>query len=148
MKRFVFRLQTLLDHRVRIEEMRMAELAALRMNERKLEAELGALREACKTAWEALAQLTAQGARAHTLAQASAHCQALADDIKLAELSLEALRRDIAGKLEEVIRVSKERKVIEQLRDRHRLEHEAEQFRLAQKELDDMTAVRHGRDRL
>ncbi len=146
MKAFVFNLQTLLDHRKTVEEMRLMELARLRMEEQALQVRLAALRASRQEAWESLVELAATGADSVRLARASEHCEAVGDDVRLGEMSVEAARKNVDHKLAEVVEASRERKLMEQLRDKRRREYELEVSRLEQKELDDITGVRYGRE--
>ncbi len=147
MKKFSFNLQSLLDHRISIEEMRLMELARLRMEEDAQRARLSALRASQRASWQALLDLSASMADSAALAHAAEHCEAMGDDVRLGELNVQAACRNMELKLAEAIEASRERKLIEQLRDKRRREHELEQMRIEQNELDDMTTIRYARDR-
>lgn len=145
MKKFVFRLQTLLNHRRDIEQMLLGELALLQ-NEKQLELRrLNELMLAREHSWETLAHLAAHGASPWDLANGDEHCKALGDDIGVQELNIAAVERKIEAKLLEVIEAAKERKVLEQLCDKHRREYELAAARQEQNELDEMSSVRFAR---
>lgn len=145
MKKFVFRLQVLLNHRRDIEQMLLGELALLQ-NERRLEQQrLNELMQAREDSWEALVMLAAHGASPWDLANGDEHCKALGDDIGLQELNLAAADKRVEEKLAEVIEAAKERKVLEQLCDKHRREYELAAARQEQNELDEMASVRYAR---
>ena len=145
MKRFVFRLQTLLNHRRSIEQMLLGELAHLRIAEQSEQAKLVECRSAQQRSWQAFSILIEEGASPWDLAGADEHCKALGDDLRLQELNLAAVQREVESKLAEVIEAAKQRKVLEQLCDRQRREYELEAARMEQKELDEMASVRFAR---
>lgn len=145
MKRFVFRLQTVLDHRRSIEQALLGELAHVQYEEKLEKARLTALESAKRTSWETLAALATNGAAPRDLENASEHCRALGDDVKLQELTLSAAHRKVEEKLAEVMEAAKKRKVLEKLSDRQRREHELAAAKLEQNELDEMASVRYAR---
>lgn len=145
MKRFVFRLQVVLNHRRDIEQVLLGELAALQ-REKQLEMQrLGDLRLAREASWEALASLAVNGASPWDLANGDEHCKALGDDIGLQELNVAAAQRKVEAKLLEVIEAAKERKVLEQLCEKQRSEYELAAARHEQNELDEMATIRFAR---
>lgn len=149
MKRFVFRLQTLLNHRKDVEQMLLGELAQHRLQEQSELARLDQLVSDRQRSWDALshrmhaAEVT--GASSWDLANGDEYCKALGDDIGLQELTLAAARREVEAKLAEVVEAAKERKVLEQLCEKQRREHELEAARLEQTQLDEMSSVRFAR---
>lgn len=145
MKRFRFRLQVLLNHRRGIEQMLLGELAILQSEKLLEEQKLSDLRLARERSWEALAHLAAHGGNPWDLANGDEHCKALGDDIEVQKLSVAAAQRKIDEKLVEVIEAAKERKVLEQLSDKQRREHEQAAARQEQNELDEMASVRYAR---
>lgn len=147
MRKFAFKLQALLDHRIAIEDIRLMELARLRMEEDELTARLDACRVKQRRAWESLTGLALRGSDPWRLEQADEHCRAVGDEVRLTELSLAAVGRRVDEKLNEVIEASRDRKLMEQLRDRRQREYEVEAARIEQRELDDMTSIRYARDR-
>lgn len=147
MKRFAFKLQTLLDHRKTIEDIRLMELARLRMGEQELAARLEVLRAERDRAWQTLFDLVVRGSDVWKLERADEHCRAVGDEVRLQEITLIAARKRVRGKLQEVIEASRDRKLMEQLRDQRRREYEVEAARVEQRELDDMASIRYARDR-
>jgi flagellar FliJ protein len=145
MKRFVFRLQVLLNHRRDIEQMLLGELAILQNEKQQEEQKLKDLRLAREESWEALAHLAVHGASPWDLANGDEHCKALGDDIRLQELNLAAAQRKVEEKLAEVVQAAKERKVLEQLSEKHRREYEMAAARAEQNELDEMASVKYAR---
>jgi len=144
-KKFVFRLQVLLNHRRDIEQMLLGELAMLQ-REKQLEMQrLEDLRLAREASWDALVHLAAHGASPWDLANGDEHCKALGDDIGLQELNVAAAEKRVQEKLVEVIEAAKERKVLEQLCDKQRREYELAAARQEQNELDEMASVRFAR---
>lgn len=145
MKKFVFRLQVLLNHRRDVEQMLLGELAVLQ-REKQLELQkLSDLKVAQEKSWEALVHLAAHGASPWDLANGDEHCRALGDDIGLQELNVAAAQRKVDEKLIEVIEAAKERKVLEQLCDKQRREFELAAARAEMNELDEMASVRFAR---
>jgi flagellar FliJ protein len=144
-KRFSFRLQSLLDYRRTVEEARLGEFARLQHEEQSELARLVGIRTAQRDAWETLAGLRATGTDSWELARADEHCKTLGDDLGLQELNLAAARRKVEAKLVEVVEAARERKVLEQLRDKQKSEYELSAAMIEQKELDDMASVRFAR---
>lgn len=145
MKKFVFRLQVLLNHRKDIEQMLLGELAVLQREKQVELRRLDDLRHAREASWEALVHLASHGASPWDLANGDEHCKALGDDIGLQELNVAAAQRRVDEKLVEVIEASKERKVLEQLCDKQRREYELAAAKQEQNELDEMASVRFAR---
>lgn len=123
------------------------ELARLRMEEREHATRLDELCIEQQRAWKTLFDLVVRGSDVWKMERADEHCRAVGDEIRLQELSLAAARKRVREKLEEVIEASRDRKLIERLRDQRRREYELEAARVEQRELDDMASIRHTRDR-
>ncbi len=146
MKKFRFRLQTLLDQRKSREEVLQAELGKL-LHEELTELErLGQLKIRLAQAWQHFDALSADS---RTTAEAFDTCdrwsKALRDDIKVQMLTIEAVRRRIDEKRTEVTEAMKQRKVIETLRDRQEHEYILEQARVEQSALDDIASLAYAR---
>lgn len=146
MKKFRFRLQTLLDQRKSIEEVLQAELGKL-LHEELTELErLEQLKFRLGQAWQHFDALSAD---THTTAEAFDICdrwsKALRDDIKVQALTIEAVRRRIDEKRTEVAEAMKQRKVIETLRDRQEQEYIVQQARVEQNALDDIATLAYAR---
>ncbi len=146
MKKFRFRLQTLLDQRKSTEEVLQAELGKLLYEELVEMERLGELKIRLEQAWQRFDALSADS---HTTAEAFEICdrwaKALRDDIKVQMLTIEAVRRRIDEKRAEVAEAMKQRKVIETLRDRQEHEYIIEQTRAEQNALDDIASLAYAR---
>ena len=138
MKRFVFRLQTVLEHRESIEQRLLGELAALRRAEHLEKVKLEELKAAHENACNELSELACSGANPWELSNADDHCQALSDDIKVQQLSVEAAHRANEAKLVEVVDAARNRKILEQLRDKQKLEYETAAAKLDQSEIEEI----------
>ena len=144
MKKFVFALQPVLEHRKRIEDEKK-QAVALRMQaheeaKRELERLDGEFRRVAHELRKRHGELEVEELRSRY-----AHLQFLDRTIDaqihiVAEraAALERARRDL-------IAASKNRKVVDKLKERRRDAHVSEELRVEQIELDDGNARRHGR---
>lgn len=143
MKKFRFRLQTLLDQRQTIEDQLLAELGELRQEEAVELARLSGLRAELVQVWEALAMLDRSNAAA--LERSDLYAKTLPDDIKVEELTLEAVRTRVEAKRAELVEAMKQRKVIETLRDKQEHAYIDAAMRAEQSSLDEMSSLRYAR---
>jgi flagellar FliJ protein len=142
MQKFKFRLQSVLDHRKAIEDKLLGELGELRVKEQE---ELKILDDMVRER-EAIWTRMAGGEFSPTkLKDVDAYATALGDDIAVQELTLESVRNQIEAKIAEIVEASKERKLIEKLREKHLQEYEQEMLTLEQKVMDDAASVRFSR---
>jgi flagellar FliJ protein len=145
-KKFQFKLQTLLDQRKSRVDMLQAELGEIRREESVELAHLGELRTKLKRAWEMVeAALGGEGASSVEMSQLDDYAKALRDDISVQRLTLEAVRERVEAKRVGVSDAMKQRKVIESLRDRQEHDYIAAQMRAEQNALDDMAALAYAR---
>jgi flagellar FliJ protein len=145
-KKFRFRLQTLLDQRKSTEEMLQAELGKLLYEELVELERLGELKVRLEQAWQHFETLSQDP---HTTAEAFEVCdrwsKTLRDDIKVQMLTIEAVRKRIDEKRAEVAEAMKQRKVIETLRDHQEHEYVVAQARAEQNALDDIASLAYAR---
>lgn len=143
MKKFKFRLQTLLDQRQATEDRLLAELGEIRREEAAELAFLEELHARLRDAWEALA--TMQRSDAEALGRSDEYAKTLRDDIKVQELTIQAVRTRVEAKRVEVVEAMKQRKVIEALRDKQEQAYIAAHMRAEQSALDEMASLRYAR---
>ncbi len=144
MKKFVFTLQPVLDQRQRVEDEKQQIVAQRRRSLDEAEAELRRLnhdfRESSDRLRIAHRELSAEDLRLHY-----AHLSFL-DRTIVAQIQIVAERRVALDRARaDLLEASKERKVVEKLKDRRREAHVAEAARLEQNALDDSNARRHAR---
>lgn len=146
MKKFLFKLQTLLDQRKSRVDMLQAELGEIRREEAAELAHLGELCTRLERAWAMVeAALGGGSASPVEMSQLDDYAKALRDDINVQRLTLEAVRTRVEAKRVEVAEAMKQREVIETLRDRQERDYIAAQMRAEQNALDDMAALAYAR---
>lgn len=144
MKKFVFALQPVLEHRKRIEEEKQLAAAARKRALVEAEAELARLNDEFRTY---STKLREEHAKLQTgeLQSLYAHLQ-FVDRCTVAQLKIVAERRAAFERARlDLLAASKEKKVVEKLKERRKDSHDKEFARVEQKELDDANARRHGR---
>ncbi len=142
-KKFAFSLQPVLEHRKRIEDEKQQAVAIRRRAHEEAQHELARLDDEFRTCAallrESHRQLTIEDLRLHY-----AHLQFLDRSIE-AQSRLVAERRAALDRARnDLIEASKNRKVVDKLKDRRRSAFVAEEMRIEQIELDDNNARRHG----
>lgn len=147
MKKFVFTLQPVLDQRQRVEDEKQQVVAQRRRAVDDAEAELNRLNQEFRASSERLRTehraLSSEDLRLHY-----AHLSFL-DRTIVAQIAVVAERRVSLDRARaDLLAASKERKVVEKLKDRRHEAHVAEAARLEQNALDDSNARRHGRSAL
>ena len=144
MPRFVFRLAPVLRQRERIEEQKKQLLAtALRAL-----ADAEAQREALRARREALARELIEEHRnldAEGLRLAYAHLDFLAREITAADYLVMSRTREMNLAREILLQATKDRKILDKLRDRQKAAYDLEQSRIEQRELDDANSRRYER---
>ena len=144
MKKFKFPLQPVLDQRRRAEEEQQQIVAQRKRAVDEAEAELKRLNDDFRASSDRLRSehkdLDAEKLRLHY-----AHLQFL-DRTIVSQIQVVAERRVALDRARaDLLAASKERKVVEKLKDRRRDAHDAEEARIEQNELDDGNARRHAR---
>jgi flagellar protein FliJ len=145
MKRFRFKLQTVLDQRKAKEDRLQAELGELLREEADEAAKLAALLERLAEAVASVESALDSSLPANEIAGADEYAKCLRDDVKVQQLTIRAVRSKVEAKRAEVVEAMKERKVLEALRDKQEREYVAAQMRVEQNELDDVASVRYAR---
>jgi flagellar protein FliJ len=144
MKKFVFSLQPVLDQRRRVEDEKQQIVAQHRRSLDEAEAELKRLNTEFRASSDRLRsahrELSAEDLRLHY-----AHL-AFLDRTIVAQIQIVAERRVALDRVRaDLLAASKERKVVEKLKDRRHEAHLAEAARQEQNALDDSNARRHAR---
>jgi flagellar protein FliJ len=141
MKKFRFTLQPVLDHRERIEDEKQQIVAQRKRALDDAERELRRLNDEFRSNSERLRQ-EHRALGAEELRVRYAHMQFL-DRAIVAQIRAVAERRvNFDRARAELLAASKERKVVEKLKDRRKEAHDAEEQRVAQNEMDDQNARR------
>jgi flagellar FliJ protein len=143
-KRFAFALQPVLDHRKRIEDEKQLVVAVRKRAVDDAERELARLNEEFR---EHSTMLREGHKKLETreLQCIYAHLQFL-DRCIVAQIRIVAERRVALDRARtELLAASKEKKVVEKLKERRKDAHALEEQRFEQKELDDGNARRYGR---
>jgi flagellar FliJ protein len=149
MARFRFRLQLVLEHKKRLEEVAQVELAEAQAAQLKEEA---ALRQLSAAEAAAVAELERQCFTGRLNIEAlqlglgyvdilKAHIQRQTRIVARARQQAEAKREDLVTRLQE-------RRTIEQLREQQREAFEREQARIETREADELVIMRHAHRRL
>ena len=147
MRKFSFRLQPVLDHRLTVEEKLLAELGMLRRRLAEERNRLACLVGARAGYWQWLSTLAESGASAISLRSAHEFVTVLSDAILLQQLEVENAERQVDEKLAQVIEASKDRKVMQRLREKRYQEHKQAAEREDLKFLDEIASVRFARTR-
>jgi flagellar FliJ protein len=136
MRKFKFSLEPVLDHRERIEEEKQQIFAARRRELQDAEHELarlnGDFRRFSTTLREEHARLSTEELRWHY-----AHLEFLDRCITMQHAVISQRRAAVDRARRELVEASKERKVMEKLKDKRFEEHQTLEASLEQKELDD-----------
>ena len=144
MARFVFRLAPVLSHRERIEDEKKQLLAEALRALREAEEELNALRDRRESIAREVAAEHAQ-LDGETLRISYAHLDFLAREIRAADLRVVERIQAADRAREALVVASKDRKVLDRLRERQHEVFKQEELRLEQRDLDDANARRYGR---
>lgn len=144
MKKFNFALQPVLEHRERIEDEKQMVVATRRREVDIAEAELRRLNDEFRSNSAEL-RSKHQGLDADALRLYYGHLQFI-DRCIVAQIQVVAERRVALDRARiDLLAASKDRKVVEKLKDRRREAHALEEMRVEQNELDDTNARRYSR---
>lgn len=144
MKKFTFVLQPVLEHRERIEDEKQQVMATCQRELDGAEAELKRLNDEFRSNTAEL-RTKHQGLDADALRLYYAHLQFI-DRCIVAQIQVVAERRLALDRARiDLLAASKDRKVVDKLKDRRREAHELEEMRVEQNELDDTNARRYSR---
>jgi flagellar protein FliJ len=145
MPRFRFRLQTVLDHRDRIERDKKRLLALAQRELLEAEGRLAAMREDYERTGEEL-RVKHSELDAMELYNYYAHMDFVLRGIRTAEVQVSSLALQVEYAKGALLAARKDKKVLETLKDRRRETFDSDQAATEQKLIDDMNSRRHGRD--
>jgi flagellar protein FliJ len=147
MKRFKFALQPVLDQRKRVEDEKQLVVAARQRSLDEAERELARL-NAEFTSHSAILRQGHKRFETRELQSVYAHLQFL-DRCIIAQIQIVAERRVALDRARnDLLAASREKKVVEKLKERRREAHTLEEQRVEQYELDESNARRHGRSQV
>jgi flagellar protein FliJ len=146
MKRFIFRLETLLSHRKTLEELREQEFALAQGRHEQAKRELQAL-EAQYRQTIAERPLTEEGARfdAPALLSREKYVEALKERIVRQAERVEVARLIVEEKRLAMVAARQARESVTRLRSKDLAEYEAEAHRKTQEGLDEIASLQYGR---
>ncbi len=145
MKKFHFKLQTVLDQRQAREDRLQGELGDLKREEAEETARLLRLRTQFEDACDSVRESLETKAPPDDVARRDEYARAKSDDIKVQELTIEGVQARVAAKRAEVVEAMQDRQVLESLRDRQERAYLLAQASAEQKSLDEMASVRYAR---
>jgi len=146
MKRFKFRLQTLLEQRLAREEELLRELSILRNEELNELSMLSNLEDRSSRAFENLAEkLNCKSIDPRELSRMDDFARGTLDDIEEQKAIIEGVRQRIINKRDEVVDAMKDRKVLDALKEKQETAYKLAGMRAEQKELDEMSSLRYAR---
>ena len=146
MAKFTFRLQTVLEHKQRLEEMAQLEHARAQAAQVREEATLGQLKQAEDSAFAELERQRMTGLLdIEALQFGMSYLDQLKVQIQRQEQVVERVRRATAQKRDLLVAAMQDRKALERLREKQLAEFRFEQNRLEAIEIDDLVIMRHAR---
>jgi len=143
MKKFRFRLETVLQVALREEQRLTLELARLKMEKQTAQRWLARLTESRNRERVKLMEETEGEVALEDIKLLRAHLDYLAERIDEQRSFLAALEPKILAKMTEVTDAMKKRKTLERLKEKQIQEHQLETLRQEAKFLDDTTTPRH-----
>ena len=149
MPKFVFKLQPVLDQRIREERDQMLVVSALEQDRLALESRIRGCQQMMSDERRELTQTLGVGQRVDLQAvkmQAGASLRHNFD-AQRAVLELAGVFKKLEAERAELVRVSARRKAVEMLRDSQREAFEREIDKKETHDLDEMSVLRHGRDK-
>jgi len=142
MRKYRFHLQKVLDYRQSVEDALAAELAAIAADHQRALARLADIGRSREEFRRRMRQRLAAG-DPDEIREAHEYLQQLDRQVIAQQKAVRRLALEQEEKIEQVIAASKDRKVLERLRDYKQSEHRREALRSEQKSLDEMTSLRH-----
>lgn len=142
---FVFRLETVLDHRRHLEDLALNELARRLKAQQDCESQIVWMHEELKRARQELTEREARGIRAQDYILANEYLTVIRLQAMREQSRLPLLRLETDQARAKLIEATRARKVLETLKDRHRAQWERQQLALEQKLLDEVAVGRFAR---
>ena len=144
MRKFRFNLQKVLDYRETVEDKLMSELATIQAELDRATARLHDLMRARNRFREHMRQRLSGGSP-DEIKQASEYLDELNNCLRAQASAVRRVTEARDGKLAEVLEASKDRKMLERLRDQRKTEHRSETEHQEQEFLDDIAGIHHSR---
>lgn len=145
MKKFRFKLQTVLDQRQAREDRMLAELGELRQEEAREVERLMSLHQRLEDTCASIELALRQNASTEDISRRQNYAEVTVEDIRLQELIIEGVRNRVEVKRVELVEAMKDRKVLEAFRDKQEHEYIAAHEKAEQDMLDEMASVRYAR---
>lgn len=146
MKKFNFKLQSVLKYREHLENLAKQEYVQALMNVKDAEKQIKIMEEALQVMANDIEQETRKGIPAPLFRQYNDYLESLENDIALKHKEYEQLEKILAVKQQLLTKKSIERKVIERLKEKKRGEYVEEFIAEEQKRADDMTSLKTARE--
>ena len=143
---FRFRLETVLRVKRRLEEAAQMELAQLKNRKGNLEQELKGLKSRLEQLRQELSEKLGRGMKADEFLLAQQAAGALEARMDSLRKELSKLDLEIRGARHRLTQAYRERKLVENLKQRHRSRYVLEQARAEQNELDELASITRARD--
>lgn len=142
MTRFVFNLQSLYEHRQRAEEASQREFAEVNLRLQAEERRVAELKQLYLDSGFEMDSLKEKGAPGHELELHQAYLAGLKRQISAQEARVREIQKLLEKKRAELVEASRNKKVMEIMKERSLGAHMLKENRLEQKEADDLTTAR------
>jgi len=143
MRKFQFRLQTVLRHAEKDEQRLQLELAWLKIQKQEKQSQLEALMEARETTRKEFISRSKGAVDLDRIMVLRQHLESLDEQIAVKQEELAQIETKVTEKTSEVIEAMKKRRILEKLREREKDAHTLALNRLEIKMLDDTTMPRY-----
>lgn len=145
MGRFVFKLQSVLDLKVQVEDIKKNELgkAVQRLEaEKQVLSDYQAERENCV---DGFAELSARGVQVVKLKEHNAYIQLLNTKIHAQKETVNLAEKDVDNYREKLVKAAQEREMLEKLKEKKRQEYKKEQLKEEQKINDEIISYNYNK---
>lgn len=142
MSKFVFNLEPLYDYRQRTEELSQKEFAEVNLKLQAEEKRLGEMNELYASAANEMDALKEKGAPVRDMEMHALYLEGLKRHIKAQGEAVSQIRKLLESKRAELIDASRNRKVMEIMKERSLSAHNLKENKREQKEADDLTSAR------
>jgi flagellar protein FliJ len=144
MARFRFRLQTVLEHRQRLEEMAQLEHAQAQASQAREEGVLARLKQAEDDGFSVLERQRMTGKLdIESLQLGMGYLDALKVQIQRQDQVVDRVRRHTASRREALVDAMQQRKVLDRLKEKQQQDHQAAESHREAVALDEMVTMRH-----
>ncbi len=146
MKKFVFKLQSVLKYRKHLENLVRQELMKVLMDVTNCEKRIKEMRQAQQALADRVERKTVKGIPAMLFRQYNDYMDSIKDDIALKMQEHQQLKQLLAVKQQLLTKKSVDRKVIERLREKKRAEYLEEMMAEEQKIADEVSSLKKARE--